>query len=230
LNKFAPIAFILLLSCGIALWFLASDSLNVHIKNQLQTLVSKLSQQNVTVESVTMRSYQGSGTISNIIINKPDSSGLVNTESPTLSIGSIDLAINRESLKEDVIIIDSITIHGLLASYTDTENGTSLEQLLATVHKNIPQVTSKKTVNTEEINKQKIAQPHFKVAKVIIKPGALQYIKDNNGQITTLPFPQIEWEITSTELGATGETVGIKIFEQLLVELAGHSKGSLSNN
>ncbi|NQZ21082.1 MAG: hypothetical protein HRT53_03415 [Colwellia sp.] len=229
MNKFAPIAFILLLSCGIALWFLASDSLNVHIKSQFQTLASKLSQQNVTVGNVTIRSYQGTGTITNVVINKLNSDGHVST---TLSIESIELAIDRESLKEEIIIIDSITINGLIASYNDTKNGTSLEQLLANVQKNLPLLASINKVNIEKPNKQnqKIAPPHIKVTKVIIKPGVLQYISNNNGQITTEPFPQIEWENINTKLGVSGETVGIKIFEQLLLELTARSNKNLFNN
>jgi hypothetical protein len=226
LNKFAPIAFILLLSGGIALWFLASDSLNVHIKSQLQTIGAKLSQQKVTVENVTLRSYQGSGTITNITINKSNATGLVSTESPTLSIDSIDLAINRESLKEEVIIIDSLTIHGLIASYTDIDKGTSLEQLLTNVQKNLPEVASKHQANIDKLNKQKqtIKLSNLKIVKVIIKPSVLQYISDNNGQIVTKSLPQIELKNISTESGTSGENVGIKIFEQLLVELIAHSK------
>ncbi len=232
MNKFAPIAFILLLSCGVALWFLASDSLNVHIKSQLKTLTSKLSQQNVTVENVTIRSYQGTGTITNIVINESNPDNLISTENPTLKIDSIELAINRESLKEEIIIIDSITIHGLTASYIDTKNGTSLDQLLTTVQKNLPKLASINNVNIDKTNKehQKIAPPHLKVVKVIIKPGVLQYISNSNGQITAQPLPQIEWKNISTESGESGETVGVIIFEKLLIELTARSKKHLSSN
>jgi hypothetical protein len=232
LNKIAPIAFILLLSCGVALWFLASDSLNAHIKSQLQTLTSKLSQQNVTVENVTIRSYQGTGTISNIIIYGSYPDRLKNNENPTLSIDSIELAINRESLKEEIINIESITIHGLTASYTDTKNGTSLDQLLATVQKNLPELTSINDVNIDKKSKQnqKIPPPLLKVVKVIIKPGVLQYVSNNKGETTSQPLPQIEWNNISAESGETGETVGIKIFEQLLIELSERSKKRLSSN
>jgi hypothetical protein len=230
LNKFAPIAFILLLSCGIALWFLASDSLNVHIKNQLQTIAAKLSQQKVTVENVTIRSYQGSGTITNIIINKPSPTGIELTKIPTLSIDSIDLAINRESLQEDIIIIDTLTIHGLIASYTDTDNGTSLEKLAASVQKNLPHVTSTHHVDIDNTQKQKIERPNLQIVNVIIKPSVLQYISNDNAQITTKSLPQIELNNINTELGSTGENAGIKIFEQLLVELAARSKVKVSSN
>jgi len=232
LNKFAPIVFILLLSCGAALWFLASDSLNVHIKSQLQTLTSKLSQQNVTVENVKIRSYQGTGTINNIVINESNPDSLVNTETSTLSIDSIDLAINRESLKEEVIIIDSITIHGLTASYTDTKHGTSLDQLLATVQKNLPKLADINNADIDKTNKehQKIAPPHLEVVKVVIQPGILQYISSNDGQITAQPITQIEWENISTESGESAEAIGVKIFEKLLIELNAQSKKHLSSN
>jgi len=231
LNKFAPVAFILLLSCGIALWFLASDSLNVYIKSQLQTLASKLSQQNVTVENVTIRSYQGSGTMTNIIIKRSDTDNVLNTSLPTLTIDSIDLTINRETLKDEVIIIDNITIHGLVVSVTtDIDNGTSLDQLLTTVQKNIPDVKSTINADIETANKQKVERPNLNVVKVIIASGELQYVNKNNGQITTKALPTIEWENISTESGTSGETIGIKIFEQLLKELAIYSKSSLSSN
>jgi hypothetical protein len=232
LNKIAPIAFILLLSCGVALWFLASDSLNVHIKSQFLTLISKLSQRDVTVENVTIRSYQGTGTITNIVINESDADSILSKESPALSIDSIVLAINRESLKEEVIVIDSITIHGLTASYTDTKNGTSLNQLLTTVQKNLSEVTGINNVNIDKKSQQnqKITPPLLKVVKVIIKSGELQYISNSNGEIKTQALPQIEWENISTESGESGEVVGIKIFERLLIELNERSKKRLSSN
>jgi hypothetical protein len=223
LNKFAPIAFILLLLCGAALWFLASDSLNVHIKNQLQTIGSELTQQNVSVEEVTIRSYQGSGTINKFTISHSISSNNVLINNPIMSITSIDLVINRESLKKEIVIIDELIINGLTASYSHTETGNSLEQLLATVKKNIPNLIIN-TANKPEL--AKIMPPRLKIVKVTVKSAALHYIENKDGEkptITIRNIPMIEWKNADTETGQTGEKIGMQIFEQLLFELAKHS-------
>jgi len=232
LNKFAPIAFILLLSCGIALWFLASDSLNVHIKSQFQALASKLSQQNVTVGNVTIRGYQGTGTITNVMINKLDTDNKISTNSHTLSIDSIELAINRKSLKEEIIIIDSITIKGLTASYREGINATNLEQLLTNVQRNMQQLTSINDVNIDKKKQQnqKTVIPYLAVSKVIIEPGVVQYINNNSGKMTSETLPRIVWEDISTDSGESGETLGVRIFEQLLVELATRTNNSVNSN
>ena len=227
MNKFAPIAFTLLLSCGVALWFLASDSLNFHIKSQLQTLGSELSQQSVRVENVTIHAYQSSGTISNLTINHSVTANASTTKPVILSIASIDLVINRKSLKKEVIIVDSLIIQGLTASYTRTAAGTSLKQLLSVVQGNVEKLISKKhkvNSNDQQLQQHKITSPLLKVTKVIVKPGVLYEINAENKRIASQVLPQIEWENNDTNTGLSGEEIAIAIFERLLSELAVHSE------
>lgn len=226
MNKFAPIAFILLLLCGAGLWFLASDSLNFHIKNQIQMLGSKLSQQNVRVENVTIRSYQGSGTISNLTIAplvSKDPSKAETLIHPTLSIASIDLSIDRESLKKEIVIIDSLTIRGLTASISPKDTGVNFEETLATVRRNI-QLQANSKGNIDHVKLQKISPPNLKITKVIIESALIQIVDNNNQVLTVKVLPKIEWLNIGTEDGLSGEEIGIEIFEQLLIELTGHSK------
>ena len=218
MNKFAPIAFVLLLSCGAALWFLASDSLNFHIKNQLEIIGSQLSQQEVNVESVSIRSYQGSGTITNLFISPHNSSDLTKTEKPTFSIASIDLVIDRESLKEEVIIIESITINGLNVSSHYNEDGSSLEKSLVIVQQNIDKLTTPE--GSVELEQQgKVTPRLLTVSNVVVKQTVLQLINDGNEQVITQTFPKIELQNIGDKAGSKGETIGIELFEKLLIEL-----------
>jgi hypothetical protein len=218
LNKFAPLVFVLLLSCGAALWFLASDSLNFHIKNQFQVIGSELSQQNVSVENVSILGYQGTGTITNFLITPPNSSELQSANQATLSISSIDLAINHESLKKEVVIIDSITIKGLNASFYYNKEGTSLKNLLETVQQRIRQRTIQEN-NTDLEQQLKIAPPLIKASKVFIEQGSLNLIDDKNEQVITKVITAMEFEVVVDEAGKKGEKIGIEIFEKLLIEL-----------
>jgi hypothetical protein len=218
LNKFAPLVFVLLLSCGAALWFLASDSLNFHIKNQIQNIGTELSQQNVTVENVSILGYQGTGTISNLLISHAKPKDLLATDKSTLSITSIDLVIDHESLKKEVVIIESITIQGLNASFYYNENGTSLENLLKTVQENIDKLAVQEK-NTEQEQQNKITPPLMKVSNVFIKEGTLHLINDKNKHVTTKFISEIELEFISDELGNKGENIGIELFKKLLIAL-----------
>jgi hypothetical protein len=216
LNKFAPLVFVLLLSCGAALWFLASDSLNVHIKNQFQVIGSELTQQNLSIENVSIHGYQGTGTITNLLITPSSSQYLLMNAKATLSITSIDLVINRESLKKEIVIVDSITINGLNASFSYNEDGTSLENLLKTVQQNIQQFTAK-IDNIDHKQQLKIAPPLVKVSKIIIKEGILNLINDKDGQAITETLTKIEFDVVGGEFGNIGEKIGIEIFEKLLI-------------
>ena len=218
MNKFAPLVFVLLLSCGAALWFLASDSLNFHIKNQIQNIGTQLSQQNVTVENVSILGYQGKGTISNLVINRDKPKDPLETNKPTLSITSIDLVIDHESLKKEIVIIESITLQGLNASFYYNENGTSLESLLKTVQENIDKLIAHEK-STEQKQQNQITPPLIKVSNVFIKTGTLHLINDENKQVTTKSFSEIELEFISDELGNKGENIGIELFKKLLIAL-----------
>jgi len=218
LNKFAPLVFVLLLSCGAALWFLASDSLNFHIKNQLQNIGSELTEQKFTVENVTILGYQGKGTITNLSINPSPSTNPLTTDKDTLNIASIDLVMNHKSLKTEVVIIESITINGLNASFHINNDETSLENLLETVQQNIQKRAIQES--TTDLKQQlKIAPPLIKVTQIVIKQGTLTLINDNNEQVITKALSRIEFEIAGKEAGNKGETIGVKIFEKLLIEL-----------
>ena len=218
LNKFSATVFILLLSCGAALWFLASDSLNFHIKNQLTNIGSELTQQNVTVDDVTIRSYQGSGTITNLVIKNQSSNGILNIKYPALSFSSIDLFINRDSLKDEVIIIESITFHGLNALIHYKEMDSNLEKLLTRVHKNARLFKAKE--NSIEQNKQPISTPRLlTVSKVIIKPGILEITSDKGENVSFETSTKIELQNIGDKAGSTGEAIGVAILDKLLIEL-----------
>jgi hypothetical protein len=218
LNKFAAIIFVLLLSCGAALWFLASDSLNFHIKNQLQDIGSQLSQQKVTVENVTVHGYQGTGTISNFVMAPSLLSNISTDEKSTLSIAAIHLVVDRDSLKEDIILIESITIDGLSASIYYSEDGGSFKQLLSTVQKNIAQFTLKDP--SVENQQQVTTTPRLlKVAKITVNSAILNLISHKDAPIITKILPRFEVESIDKETGSTGETIGIELFEKLLITL-----------
>ncbi|TWX59425.1 hypothetical protein [Colwellia hornerae] len=218
MNKFAAIIFVLLLSCGAALWFLASDSLNFHIKNQLQSIGSQLSQQKVTVENVTVHGYQGTGTITKFVISPTPLSNIATTKESTLSIAAINLVIDRDSLKEDIIIIESITIDGLSAFLHYNENGNSFKELLATVQKNIAQFTLKDN-SIESPQQIKITPRFLKVTKITVNSAVLNLIGDKDAAIITKKLPSFALKSIDNEAGSPGETIGIKLFEELLIAL-----------
>jgi hypothetical protein len=218
LNKLTPLVFLLLLSCGAALWFLASDSLNIHIKNQLQNIGSELTEQNLTVENVAILGYQGTGTINNLSITPSHPTDPLIADKTILNIASIDLVMNHKSLKTELVIIETITINGLNASFHINNNGTNLDNLLETVQQNIQQRAIQKS--TTDLKQQlKIAPPLLKASQIVIKQGTLTLINDKNEQVITKVLSQIEFEITGDEGGNTGEAIGVEIFEKLLIEL-----------
>jgi hypothetical protein len=145
-------------------------------------------------------------------------SNISTDEKSTLSIAAIHLVVDRDSLKEDIILIESITIDGLSASIYYSEDGGSFKQLLSTVQKNIAQFTLKDP--SVENQQQVTTTPRLlKVAKITVNSAILNLISHKDAPIITKILPRFEVDSIDKETGSTGETIGIELFEKLLIIL-----------
>jgi hypothetical protein len=157
LNKLPTIAFSLLLFSGVALWYLASDSLNFYIKNQIEVLGSNLMKKNVSVGNVNILRFQGKGTISNVVITPQSTVASSPPLLPILSIGSIELSFDPKSLKDDLIVINTMKVNHLTVNLNDSIEEYNFNQLnshikLAIQQSNIAQSQFPQTFKIAQIN------------------------------------------------------------------------------
>ncbi len=79
-------------------------------------------------------------------------------------------------------------------------------------------------INSQVQQQGKVLLPALKVSKVVINSAVLQQIDKNNQLVTTETLAPITWDNISTEEELSGEKVGTLILENLIIELAAHSK------
>jgi uncharacterized protein involved in outer membrane biogenesis len=162
-KKLAAVIFILLLVCGGALWFLANGSLNDFIKAQIESEGSKVTSQQVSVESVEMKLMEGAGIINGFSLSNPKQYKYKHA----FSFDTVVLDINVKSLTEDPIVIDEITINNPQAFVELTNTGgANLKDILDQIEKNLP-----KTSDTPKEPSGK--EPNIRVTKLTLAKTSL---------------------------------------------------------
>ena len=110
---------LLLLIAGGAFLFLSGDAINALIKQNIEQVGSKVTEQSVTVAKVDMKLLKGAGTINGLVLSNPSKYSAPSA----FSLNEITLDINLESLTTDIIVIDQIVIDKPEAIVEFTENG-----------------------------------------------------------------------------------------------------------
>jgi uncharacterized protein involved in outer membrane biogenesis len=160
----ASIIVILLLLSGGALWFLANGSLNDYIKNQIETVGTKVTEQAVTVKAVDIKLTSGAGSILGINLANPKTYSQPNA----FTLEEVTLDINLASLTSSPIIIDAIVINSPQAFVQFTQTGGSnIQDILDAIKRNTPK-DDDSTADTTSGN-----EPRIKVSKIILAGTAL---------------------------------------------------------
>ena len=155
---------ILLLIAGGAFLFLSGDAINALIKQQIETVGSKVTDQSVTVGKVDMKLLEGAGTINGLVIANPSK-----YKAPSVfSLKEITLDINLKSLTTDLIIIDQIVINKPEAVVEFTESGgANIKDILDAIKKNAG------TSQPKQENTTAKAEPIIRVNKFVLAGVAL---------------------------------------------------------
>ena len=164
MKKFVMFTAILLLIAGGAFLFLSGDAINALIKQQIETVGSKVTDQSVTVGKVDMKLLEGAGTINGLVIANPSK---YNAPS-VFSLKEITLDINLKSLTTDLIIIDQIVINKPEAVVEFTESGgANIKDILDAIKKNAG------TSQPKQENTTAKAEPIIRVNKFVLAGVAL---------------------------------------------------------
>jgi len=166
MKKFIIFTAVLLLIAGGAFLFLSGDAINVLIKQQIETVGSKVTGQSVTVAKVEMKLLNGAGTINGLDISNPSK---YNAPS-VFSLKEVTLDINLKSLTTDLIIIDQIIIDKPEAVVEFTENGgANIKDILDDIKKN----TASDIAQPEQESTTGNAEPIIRVNKFVLAGVAL---------------------------------------------------------
>lgn len=186
----ASIIIVLLLLAGGASWFLTSGYLNDFIKEQIETVGTQITEQNVTVKAVDIKITTGAGSILGINVANPKKY----TQPNAFSLGEATLDIDLESINSSPIIIDAIIIKSPEAFVEMTKSGGSnIKDILDAIERNAP-----KSEGQQEETASTTDEPKIKVSKIVLAGTALSLDLSafgNKNHTATLP------DITLTNIG-----------------------------
>ena len=165
MKNFIIFTAILLLIAGGAFLFLSGDAINALLKQQIEQVGSKVTEQSVTVGKVDMKLLKGAGTINGLVIANPSK---YNAPS-VFSLNEVTFDINLKSLTTDLIVIDQIVIDKpeAVVEFTET-GGANIKDILDAIKKNTASATEPKQESTTDK-----ADPIIRVNKFVLAGVAL---------------------------------------------------------
>ncbi|PAJ73412.1 hypothetical protein CJF42_15985 [Pseudoalteromonas sp. NBT06-2] len=162
MKKIAIFIAVLLLIVAGAFWFFTGSVLNDFIKQKIEQVGSKVTEQSVTVSQVDINLLDGAGTIKGLVLDNPDKY----KAHSVFSLNEVTLDINLESLTTDLIIIEKIVIDKPKAVVEFTQNGgANIKDILDAIKKNT--ASDSATVPQKE-NTNSSAEPIIRVNKFVL--------------------------------------------------------------
>jgi hypothetical protein len=195
----------LALIAGALVYFLGSSALNKGVKTGIETFGPKVTQTQVTLDSVNLSVLSGSGRLKGLLVGNP-----VGYKSENIfELGSIDIEIDKGSILTDTIIINKIHIR---------EPGISYERKLTTsnvkeLQKNIEAFTGPKADQPAEGQTSGSAKK-LVIKELIIEDGTIYVGMLGAGQ--TVPLPRVEM----SNLGQSGTSMNAaEVINQVLTKV-----------
>ncbi|WDE13085.1 AsmA family protein [Thalassomonas haliotis] len=222
MNKLASIAIIILLICGGALWYFASGSLNLFVKEQIEQQGSAYTEQQVTVGQVDIKLTQGAGSIKGLTLANPANYQQKNA----FSMEDVTLDINIKSLTEEPIVIDEIRIIAPRAFVEISKAGSSnYNEILDALERNLPKSDKPSKPASEEPAQEKQPEPKVRVEKIIVAGVALTVdLSQLGNKAHQVTLPEINLTKVGGEQGLPASQLGGEIIRQVLKKISKAAK------
>ena len=187
--------------------FYVLNNLDSLVKNAIEKYGSEATQTAVRVDSVKITLKEGSSVINGLSVANP--AGF--EAKYAFSLGEIGNKINIESLGNDVIVIDDITIRALQVYFEmNQQRKTNLYELKKNLLGSAPASTSKKQTDTESKEPKFILKRvHFSEGKIVAKVVPL------NNKEYKLKLPKILLRNLGGSKGATAAQLSHEILSVL---------------
>ena len=208
---------IILLIAGGAFVFLSGDAINTLVKNQIEQVGSKITEQDVSVNKVNLKLLKGTGTIKGLVIANPN-----NYNAPSaFSLDEITLAINLKSLTTDLIVIDQILIDKPEAVVEFTANGAAnIKDILDAIKKNSANAS---TVESEQATGG--GGPIIRVNKFVLAGVALTVDLTNVGNKShQVTLADINLTNIGGQAGLPASQLGAELAKQALSSILKQAK------
>jgi uncharacterized protein involved in outer membrane biogenesis len=155
------------------------------VKRGVETFGPKLTRSDVTLQSVSLSLFLGSGTVKGLVVGNPQG-----FKTPSaIRIGTVSLSLKPLSLLSDKIVVKSINFQGAEITFETDLRGNNLKKILANMQ--------------EETKRAKTLQ----VDELVISGGKVNVsVTAFGGQSATIPLPEVHLQALGT--GPEGITQG----------------------
>lgn len=204
---------VLALIAGVLIYFVGGSLLNSGVKKGVETFGPQVTQTPVTLASVNISPFTGSGTLKGLNIGNPAGFKSENI----FALGQIDVQVDTGTLLEDKIVIEQIIIKRPEISYEKTLTNSNVKELL----KNIEAFTGPSDTTT---GPDTGAKKQVVIRKLIIEEGTIYVGALGIGQ--TVKLPRIEM----SDLGETGNKMtAAEVIEVVLSKVLSNIGPAIAN-
>lgn len=180
---------------GAAIYFFGASALNSGVKKGVETFGPKVTQTSVTLESVNLSPFSGTGTLKSLNVANPEGYKSENI----FALGQIDIKVDKSTVFSDKIVIDEIIINTPEISYEKTLTGSNVKKIL----ENVEQFTGPQDPAEPDREPNTGAKKQVVIRKLIIEEGTVYVGAMGIGQ--TVKLPRIEMN----DIGEGGEKITI---------------------
>ncbi|PXA02987.1 hypothetical protein DDZ13_14465 [Coraliomargarita sinensis] len=159
-------------------YFFGASALNNGVKKGVETIGPKVTQTSVTLDSVNLSPFTGSGTLKGLYVGNPEGFKSENI----FELGQIDIQVDTGTVFSDKIIIDKIHIRQPGISYEKTLTSSNVKEL----QENIEAFTGPKDDASAE--PETGAKKQVVIRKLIIEEGTIYVGALGVGQTVKLPM------------------------------------------
>jgi uncharacterized protein involved in outer membrane biogenesis len=174
------------------------------VKRGVETFGPKLTRSDVTLQSVSLSLFSGSGTVKGLVVGNPQG-----FKTPSaIRIGTVSLSLKPLSLLSDKIVVKSINFQGAEITFETDLRGNNLKKILA----NMQEATrggAKEPAKPQEPAQPKRTKPAkpLQVDELVISGGKVNVsVTALGGQSATIPLPEVHLQALGT--GPEGITQG----------------------
>lgn len=184
---------------GIVVYF--TLNLNSIVKEGVETVGPKVTKTEVRLGSSNISVFDGKGSLNNIFIGSPKGF----TAPSVFELGSVDVALDMESITKDTIIIKSIFIDGPKITLELGKNTTNINQLMKNV-KSFSGSSGKSKGTGKKTGEQQEPQKKIIIRKFTISHGEIRVMTPLIEKMITTPLPKLV--LKDIGKGQNGVTVG----------------------
>ncbi len=212
MKKVAIIVTFLALIVGSIFLFLTGDALNELVKSKIEEVGKQVTEQTVTVESVEIKLFDGTGKINNVVLPNPEKY----SADIAFSLKEITLAIDSASFATDLIVIDKIIINKPEAFVEFTQSGSSnIQDILDAIKRNSPKPNNEEIL--EKSDKPKTREPFIRVNHFVLANTALTMdLSKLDNKVYELTLADINLTNIGGDRGVPASKFGAELLKQAL--------------